>query len=92
MALIVIQVHARGDPLSTLITYEEKQRSLAQLDSNDYSLIPFRLADTPQHFVLAPQTDETLSVEVVVHWITPNSSLKFPQFDLTQKVRLIIEE
>jgi hypothetical protein len=62
------------------------------LDSNDYSLIPFRLADSPQHFILAPIVDETLSIEVVVHWISVDSMLKFPQFDLTQKVRLTIEE
>jgi hypothetical protein len=31
-------------------------------------------------------------VEVVVHWITSTGTLKFPLFDLTQKVRMTIEE
>ncbi len=83
--------HARNDPLTTLIAYEEKQRTGAQLDSNDYSLVPFRLAHAPQTFIIAPSADETLSVEVVVHWIS-GGDIKFPLFDLTQKVRLTIEE
>lgn len=83
---------ARNDPLTTLIAYEEKQRVGAQLDSSDYSLVPFRLAHTSQLFILAPPIDETISAEVVVHWITPSGGLKFPLFDLTQKVRLTLEE
>jgi hypothetical protein len=88
--LLVAGGLARNDPLATLIAYEEKQRTGAQLDSSDYSLVPFRLAHAPQVFILAPPVDETISVEVVVHWITPSGGLKFPLFDLTQKVRLTL--
>ena len=28
----------------------------------------------------------------MAHWITPNSTLKFPEFDLNQKVRITVEE
>ena len=92
LLILVLQVDARNDPLSTLIAYEEKQRSGADLDSNDYSLIPFRLSNTPQTFLIAPNGDETISVEVVVHWISNTGVLQFPLFDLTQKVRMTIEE
>lgn len=91
-ALTLLFVQSKNNPLSTLIAYEEKQRATAQLDSNDYNLIPFRLSNESQHFILAPTVDETLSVEVVVHWIATDSTLKFPLFDLAQKVRLTIEE
>lgn len=80
----------RNDPFQTLIQYEEKQRGSAEIDSNDYTLIPFKLSDRSQHFVLAPPVDETLNLEVAVHWLNSDSGLKFPQFDLTQKVRLTI--
>jgi len=92
LLILVLQVDARNDPLSTLVAYEEKQRSGADLDSNDYSLIPFRLSNTPQTFLIAPNVDETISVEVVVHWISNTGVLQFPLFDLTQKVRMTIEE
>ena len=92
LLILVLQVDARNDPLSTLVAYEEKQRSGADLDSNDYSLIPFRLSNTPQTFLIAPNVDETISVEVGVHWISNTGVLQFPLFDLTQKVRMTIEE
>lgn len=57
LLILVLKINARNDPLSTLITYEEKQRSAADLDSNDYSLIPFRLSNTPQTFLIAPNVD-----------------------------------
>lgn len=57
LLILVLEINARNDPLSTLITYEEKQRSGADLDSNDYSLIPFRLSNTPQTFLIAPNVD-----------------------------------
>ena len=50
------------------------------------------MGDKSEHFVLAPLVDETLNIEVAVHWINSDSGLKFPQFDLAQKVRLTIEE
>ena len=28
----------------------------------------------------------------MVHWISANSSLEFPSFDLSQKVKLVVEE
>lgn len=68
----------KNDPFKTLIQYEEKQRASAEIDSNDYTLIPFKLADRSQHFVLAPLVDETLNIEVAVHWINSDSGLKFP--------------
>lgn len=82
----------RNDPFKTLISYEEKQRASAEIDSSDYTLIPFKLADKSEHFVLAPVGDETLNIEVAVHWINSDFVLRFPQFDLAQKVRLTIEE
>lgn len=48
---------SRNDPFKTLISYEEKQRALAEIDNSDYTLIPFKLADRSEHFVLAPSGD-----------------------------------
>ena len=74
------------------MTYEAKQRVAAGVADNQYRLLPFRLTGDHQHFIRAPVNNESLRVEVVVHWIDANSSLVFPGFDLGQKVRLIIEE
>jgi hypothetical protein len=92
LLLLLVQGQPRNDPFTTLIAYEEKQRTAAQVDTDDYTLVPFRLASQAQHFVLAPTADETLSIEVAVHWVTKMGGLRFPLFDLTQKVRLTIEE
>jgi hypothetical protein len=63
---------------------------MAGLSENEYHLLPFRLSGDKQHFIQAPETDQLVYAEVVVHWIGANSSLRFPTFDLKQKVRIII--
>lgn len=62
LAVGLCSSRGRNDPFKTLIQYEEKQRGTAEIDSNDYTLIPFKLADQSQHFVLAPLVDETLNI------------------------------
>ena len=65
---------------------------MAGLNESQYHLLPFRLTGDQQHFLQTPNADEMIYAEVVVHWIGKNSSLDFPSFDLTQKVRIMIEE
>jgi hypothetical protein len=89
---LIASTASKADPYATLIAYENSQRLTAQLAGRESHRLPFRLADVPQHFIQAPQSDESISVEVVVQWIGNNSVLQNPGFDLTQKVRLVIEE
>ena len=80
------------DPFVTLVAYENNQRMSAEVGDSQYHLLPFRVSGKPQHFIQAPQANYCLNVEVLVHWISNVSRLYFPEFDLTQKVRLVIEE
>jgi hypothetical protein len=48
-----LSVSAR-DPYSTLVAYETKQRTNAELGNSQYHLLPFRLTGTPQHFLETP--------------------------------------
>lgn len=53
MTLVAWQVDSR-DAFTTLVTYEAKQRSFADVGDSQYHLLPFRLSGQPQHFLQAP--------------------------------------
>jgi hypothetical protein len=53
MILAAWEVHSR-DAFTTLVTYEAKQRSSADVGDSQYHLLPFRLSGEPQHFLQAP--------------------------------------
>ena len=91
MAFILV-VSCSKDHFKNFVAYEAKQRLSAQLQEDQYHLLPFRIINEPQHFLQMPTDDEVMSAEVAVYWINQNSSLDFPTFNLTEKVRIIIEE
>ena len=92
LTLLLVQGSNSKDAFSTLVNYETKLRKMAGVNESQYHLLPFRLNGDQQHFLQTPTTDEMIYAEIVVHWIGRNSSLDFPSFDLTQKVRIMIEE
>lgn len=91
LLLCTLQLVSTRDPFTTLVNYEHNQRLSAELGDSQYQLLPFRVSGSPQHFIQAPKVDEIINVEVIVHWISNNSVVGFPEFDLSQKVRLVIE-
>jgi hypothetical protein len=91
LLLAVLTLTTARDPFVTLVSYENNQRLSAEVGDAQYHLLPFRVSGKPQHFIQAPQLNECLNVEVIVHWLANGSRLEFPEFDLTQKVRLVIE-
>lgn len=89
---ILILATTAKDPFTEFVAYEAKQRKMAGVNESQYHLLPFRLAGEQQDFLMTPTMDEMIYTEVVVHWIGSNSSLNFPSFDLSQKIRIIIQE
>ena len=89
---LAILASCSKDHFKNFVAYEAKQRLNAQLQEDLYHLLPFRIHNEPQHFLQMPSFDEVMSAEVAVHWINQDSSLDFPTFNLTEKVRIIIEE
>lgn len=90
LAFFALEVSG-NDPFSTLISYEVKQRTNFGVGDRHYRLLPFRVSGgESQHFLQTPNSNESIYGEIVVHWINSNGSLRFPSFDLSQKVRLII--
>ena len=92
LLVLISMTEGHRDPFTTLVNYELKQRKTTGVESSKYHLLPLRLTGQQQHFLQTPTTEEVVIAEAIVHWITPNSSLKFPEFDLSQKVRITIEE
>lgn len=45
LAIIVLAMgQSRNDPFKTLTGYEERQRASAEMDDENYHLVPFRLS------------------------------------------------